>query len=526
MNMHPRSGPITRRAMLTTMLAGTAGALMTACGSSAPAAAPAATTAPKPTDAPKPAAPAAASPATAASPAAGASPGAAASPAASPAAGPSPAASPAAAARPVTAPVISGNYEVTFLTTQTSPADVKIYEELASKFHEQYSNLTVKITAESGTNIDQKLLTYLTAGTLPDIVHTSDNFAKPYKDNKITQNMIPFAEKYGFPWQDFDPTFLNLGIVDGELHMLPKQGDVIIPYINLRMAKEAGVTPPLEFDPVKDPNGWTWDDFEKLYKRLTVDGNGKRGDEPGFDKENVAIYGASVAVDQWYIYVPLVLGEGGQFVSDDLSKSLLNSPAGIAAFKKLTQPMVDGYWAPLSLIQTMNNQSGNVFAAGQAAISLLQRLWCTTLRSTLTDDFDVMHFPKGPAKRVAGMGTFGFALSTSAKNPDAAWAFLQFMYGEEGMKIITSSYASVPAMKRFYDSPFWRDLPGPPYHNNVFVDAFSYGTTPPRVPFYSTGPFRQAVTDGIVAVVLGKSTVEDVVANVDSELNKILQARR
>ena len=53
--------------------------------------------------------------------------------------------------------------------------------------------------------------------------------------------MIPYAEKYGFPWQDFDPTFLNLGIVDGELHMLPKQGDIIIPYINLRMAKEAGV---------------------------------------------------------------------------------------------------------------------------------------------------------------------------------------------------------------------------------------------------------------------------------------------
>src|SRR6266536_1191503 len=137
MNMHPRSGPISRRAMLTTVLAGTAGALLTACGSPAPATGPAAA-----------------------------------------------ASSASAAAKPATAPVISGNYEVTFLTTQTSPADVKIYEQLASRFHELNSNLTVKITAESGTNIDQKLLTYLTAGTLPDIVHTSDNFAKPYKDNK------------------------------------------------------------------------------------------------------------------------------------------------------------------------------------------------------------------------------------------------------------------------------------------------------------------------------------------------------
>ena len=81
-------------------------------------------------------------------------------------------------------------------------------------------------------------------------------------------------------------------------------------------------------------------------------------------------------------------------------------------------------------------------------------------------------------------------------------------------------------MKRFYNSGFWRDLAPPPYHNAAFVDAFSYGTTPPRIPFYSTGPFRQAVTDGMVAIVLGKATVEEVVANVDKELNTILAARR
>jgi multiple sugar transport system substrate-binding protein len=515
--MRPRSGTLTRRSMLTTVLGTTTGALLAAC--SAPSTPPvpvtqAASTA-QPPAAPKPAA--APSAATAASPATAPSPAAAASPAA--------VASPAPAAQAASAPVITGNYEISFLTTQTNAADVAIYDQLAARFKELYPNLSIKVTAESGTNIDQKLLTYITAGTLPDIVQTSDNFAKPYKDNGVTQNMIPLADKYGFPWRDFDPTFLNLGIVDGELHMLPKQGDVIIPYINLRMAKEAGVTPPLDFDPAKDPNGWTWAEFETLYKRLTVDQSGKRGDEPGFDKDNVAVYGAAMNVDQWYIYVPMVLAEGGQFVSDDLSKSLLNSPAGISAFRKMTQPMIDGYWAPLTLIQTMNNQAGNVFASGQAAMSLMQRLWCTTLRANLTDDFDVMHFPKGPSKRVAGMGTFGFALSAKSKNPDAAWAFLQFMYSEEGMRIITASYSSVPAMQRFYNSPFWRDLPPPPHHNSVFVDAFQYGTTPPRIPFYSTGPFRQAVTDGIVAIVLGKAGVEEVVASVDKELNTILQAR-
>ncbi|MBV9544902.1 MAG: extracellular solute-binding protein, partial [Chloroflexi bacterium] len=274
--------------------------------------------------------------------------------------------------------------EITFMTTQTNDADVKIYNQLADKFHQENPNITVKISATDGTNYDQKLLTYIQAGTLPDIVQTSDNYAKPFKDAGITLDMIPFAQKTNFPYQDFDPTFLNLGIVDNQLHMLPKQGDVIVPYINLRMAQEAGVNVPTDFNPSTNPDGWTWDEFMTMCKRLTVDANGKRGDEPGFDKTNVATYGASMSIDQWYTYVPAVLAQGGTFVADDLSHSTLNTPQGVAAFKALTQPVIDGYWAPLTLIQSLSNQSGNVFAAGRAAIAPLQRLWCTALRASLT----------------------------------------------------------------------------------------------------------------------------------------------
>jgi multiple sugar transport system substrate-binding protein len=491
----PRSRALTRRGLLHAALLSAGATLLAAC--SAPA--PPATTAP-PTSAP--------SQAGATAPTAAA---------AAPTAVPAQQAPAAAAAGPV---------DVTFITTQTSDADVKIYQQLADRFHAENPTVTVKISPTDGTNYDQKLLTYIQAGTLPDIVQTNDNFAKPFKDAGITQDMIPLAQKTGFPYQDFDPTFLNLGMVDGQLHMLPKQGDVIVPYVNLRMAQEAGVNVPGDFDPAKSPDGWTWDEFMAMCKRLTVDANGKHGDEPGFDKDNVAVYGASMSIDAWYTYVPKVLAEGGSFVADDLSKSTLNSPQGVAAFKLLTDPVKDGYWAPLTLIQSLNNQSGNVFAAGRAAMAPLQRLWCTTLRASLTDDFDVIHFPKGTAKRVTGMGTFGFALTATSKHPDEAWKFLSWMYGEQGMQIITASYAAVPAMKRFYQSSFWRDLPPPPHNNAVFVDAFSYGTTPPRLPFYSTGEFRQSVTDGMTAITLGKTSPEEVVANVDQVLNKYLQTKK
>src|SRR6266480_2714491 len=62
-----------------------------------------------------------------------------------------------------------GPVEVTFITTQTNDADVKIYNQLADKFHQANPNITVKISSTDGTNYDQKLLTYIQAGTLPDI---------------------------------------------------------------------------------------------------------------------------------------------------------------------------------------------------------------------------------------------------------------------------------------------------------------------------------------------------------------------
>ena len=64
-------------------------------------------------------------------------------------------------------------------------------------------------------------------------------------------------------------------------------------------------------------------------------------------------------------------------------------------------------------------------------------------------------------------------------------------------------------MQRFYNSGFWRDLPAAAVPQRRLRRRSTYGTTPPRIPFYWTGSFRQAVTDGIVAIVLGKATVEE-----------------
>lgn len=428
----------------------------------------------------------------------------------------------AATPKPAGAATPSGPVTISVATAETSESGQKLWDQLIKAYQEKFSNVTVKTDLSSaGDQYDQKLFAQLAAGTLPDVVRTSDNHVAPFKQNKITQDMIPFAKATNFPYQEFDEAFLDLGMVEGELHMLPRSGDVVVLFINKRMVEEAGVEIPWTLDP--STQQWTKDDFLKVCQRLTVDASGKRGDEAGFDKSNVAVYGAAVPNNWWAVYVPAVLSEGGEFVASDLSKSLLDSEAGVKAFEWLTQPILDGYWAPTSLMTTIGN-AATTWAGGQAAITMTVRGGIPGFRDTITDDWDVAHFPMGSTKRVTGMGTFGYGLSAASKAPEVAWSFLEWLFSEDGMGIIAQNYGSVPPQKRFYDAGFWRDLPPPPTNNDVFVDAFAYGTMPPRLPFYTTGAFTKAVNDGLQAVELGKSTPQEVVKSIHGELDSWLKS--
>jgi ABC-type glycerol-3-phosphate transport system substrate-binding protein len=331
---------ISRRKLLYGVALSSAAALATACSGGAPAQptqapAPAATQAPPPTAAPAPTAAPTAAPTTA--------------PAAAPTTAPTVAPTTAPAAATATPAVAAqaqassgGPVTIRIAASWTGSGEKQIWQTLFSTFAQNHPNIKMDLDLSSAEGAyDQKLFAQVAAGTLPDIIYTTDNYVLPFKQNKITQDMLPFARATKFPVDDFDKTFLDLGMVEGQLHMLPRGGDVVVLFINKKMVKDAGVEIPWGLDYTSA--SWTEDDFYKVCQRLTVDSSGKRGNEKGFDKTNVNIYGAAISTTWWAVYVPAILAHGGQLVAPDLSKSLMNTPQGVAAFEWLTKPVVDGY---------------------------------------------------------------------------------------------------------------------------------------------------------------------------------------
>ena len=76
---------------------------------------------------------------------------------------------------------------------------------------------------------------------------------------------------------------------DGNRYGAPKDWDTVAIFYDRTQLKAAGVDRPQLDNLTWNPkDGGT---FEKIVAHLTVDTNGVRGDEPGFDKNNVKMHG-------------------------------------------------------------------------------------------------------------------------------------------------------------------------------------------------------------------------------------------
>ena len=392
---------------------------------------------------------------------------------------------------------------LTWAINAISGSEIEMVQNVVDGYKAGHPDVDVSVLSYDPETYDQKLLADIAAGTLPDIFVSADVFTKPFFDAGLTADMTQFAAKTGFKLDDFDPKFLDLATYDGQVGFLPRAADVVVTYYNKRLFDESGVPYPAE--------DWTYGDMLAAAEKLT-----KKASDG-----TVTQYGVTAGYEWWAYWVPMVIAEGGAILSDDNTKAVFDSPEGTRAWNIIFDGLKNGWFAPTSVQQTMGGEYGP-FMNGKAAMTFTVRALTPSFRAQLKDDWDVQLVPRGSVERKTGMGTMGYAMSAQSKDPDTTWDLLQYTY-TEGMKVFMGSYLVVPPIESFYDDPAWLGLPGPPYNNAIFVTATETAMLPPKLPFYSTGPFNQAMKDGIQAVVSGQMAPEAAVARMAQEATAALQ---
>jgi multiple sugar transport system substrate-binding protein len=99
-----------------------------------------------------------------------------------------------------------------------------------------------------------------------------------------------FIERDGFDTDQYFPGLAELWVTpDGSRYGLPKDWDTVVVVYNRQMLRDAGITE----DQLRNAT-WNANDggtFEDIAARLSVDADGVRGDEPGFDPNRVRVFG-------------------------------------------------------------------------------------------------------------------------------------------------------------------------------------------------------------------------------------------
>ncbi|MFI9548058.1 ABC transporter substrate-binding protein [Streptomyces sp. NPDC052016] len=303
------------------------------------------------------------------------------------------------------------------------------YQACAKDFEQRNPGLHVRITQMGWDDYWTKLTASFIAGTQPDVF--TDHIQKfgQFADLQVLEPL----DDLGIEDSAYQPGLAANWIgQDGHRYGAPKDWDTVALFYNEEMAKDAGLTADQLGDLTWNPeDGGT---FEKAVARLTVDGNGRRGDEPGFDKNNVAVYGLATngggdgdGQTQWSTFTASAGWTytdrkrwGTEYQYDSRTfQSVIKWYFGLAE---------KGYMAPFTDYNSQSNQANAQVAAGKAASAFDGAWMISTYAGFKGMKIRTAVTPEGPTgKRATMMNGLADSVTKNAHNKQGALKWVTYL---------------------------------------------------------------------------------------------------
>lgn len=332
------------------------------------------------------------------------------------------------------------------------------YQKCADAFQRQNPGLRINISQYGWDTYWSKLTAGFIADAAPDVF--TDHLARfaQYVDLKVLRPLDDLAPTSDIQDSDYQEGLAELWKgQDGKRYGAPKDWDTIAIFYDKAALKTAGVDPAqLENLAWNPQDGGT---FEDLVAHLTVDVNGVRGDEPGFDKSRVKTHGLAAegsggdgwGQTQWSAFT----GSAGWQVTDRNpwgTRFNLDQPAFQDTLRWYFGLAQKGYMSTYAEIGGSNDIGADKqIQSGMAAMGL-SGSWMISTFSKLTDatgkklDIGIAPTPIGPTgKRASMFNGLADSITTMSKQPENAAKWVKFMSGAECQNIIGESGVVFPA---------------------------------------------------------------------------------
>jgi multiple sugar transport system substrate-binding protein len=326
------------------------------------------------------------------------------------------------------------------------------YQQCATDFQEQ-TGIEVKIEQYGWADYWQSLTTGFASGTAPDVFTDHLSYFPQFASQGQLLDLSGRIEEDGLDLSIYQDGLADLWVgQDGGRYGLPKDFDTVALFYNEDAVADAGYTAEqvasLEWNP---EDGGT---FEEFIAALTVDQNGVRGNEPGFDKSKVAVYGLALSgnglnASGQQTWSPYALSNDWYFgdTTPWTSQWNFDDPRLVETLTWYKHLIDEGYMPSVDIALSEQDPLNGYLAGRYATVT--DGSWMNT--SYLGQDdvsTKVAPTPVGPSgERASLFNGLSDGIWAGTENPDAAWEWVKYLASTDCQDVIAESAVVFPAIK-------------------------------------------------------------------------------
>ncbi|HEY6952739.1 MAG TPA: extracellular solute-binding protein, partial [Bacteroidota bacterium] len=391
--------------------------------------------------------------------------------------------------------------------------EMPLDRQAIAAFERQHPDIRIVYEPNPGRQYEEKILTGLAASEPPDVFLLDSKLVPTFTNKRVLLDLTRFIKTLNIDTNQWFSNVLNIARRDTGLFAFPKGFTPLMIYFNKDLFDKSRIPYPND--------SWTWDDYQRIARQLTVDSDGDGKPEQ---------YGTAFT-NYFFYWIPWVWTGGGDVVSPDgwRAAGFLNSPATEAALQFPIDLRTKYHAAPDVGTWVQAEKTGmnyQLFANGKIAMVIdghwrmpkfLKYLEDGTLR------IGVAPFPRFPnGRKVNVMYESGWCVPVNTKHPEEAAMLAAFMAGETAARIRSAQNLEIPAVISVAKAMVAHDKSG---MEQAFVNEIPYCRQPWGSVIERFSEIEWTLQDAVDEVMVnGKpmhETMTRYAARVDKELADI-----
>lgn len=412
----------------------------------------------------------------------------------------------------LTLPGLAQAEQVTLDVLYNLPGFTRFHQPLADEFMKNNPDMTINFLAPAvGYNEgQQQVLRAAVTGNLPDVYFSGYNLTAELVDTLAPRDQIvdlaPFIEAEGgqaFLDENFAPSMLALGVVNGKQYGLPVNASSPIMYVNADLVRAAG----------GDPEGMptTFPELIELAKTI--------------HEADPRVAGMSYDIAGWpddWLWQAMVYQQGGQLIDPETNQVAFDNEIGLNGLTMIRQMAAEA-GAP-----TFDwDQARQQFGAGMTGFLVSTPAHVQTIEGLVGDRFELVTttFPLDDPENggVLTGGNSAVMLTQDEAKQQAAWDYIKWVTGPEAQDIIVRITGYLPTNKRATGEDYL--APYDAEHPNVATAARQVDRSLPWAGYPGGDSVRvwRTQRDIIGTVMRGEVSPQDGLAQMVEQTNALMQ---